>query len=106
MFEIVDEIVQAERQAEKIVSEARSEAEQIRSAFDAEEREALAEAREEAAEILRERVDTAREEAEKRLQDVLSSERSAAEYMEAHADRVQAAVERVTEFLITPEYER
>lgn len=106
MFEIVDEIVQAERQAEQIVSEARKEADEIRSSFDAEERDALAKAREEAAEILRQRVDTAREEADERLQNALSSEKSAEQYMEAHADRVREAVERVTELLTTPEYER
>jgi vacuolar-type H+-ATPase subunit H len=106
MFEIVDEIVQAERQAEKIVSDARNEAEEIRSSFDAEEREALAAARHEAAQILRDRVDAAREQADARLQEALSRERSAEEYMEAHAERVETAVERVTELLTTPEYER
>jgi V/A-type H+-transporting ATPase subunit G/H len=106
MFEIVDEIVQAERQAEQIVSDARAEAEEIRSSFDAEERDALGEAREEAAQILRERVDAARDEAQKRLEAALSRERSAEQYMDAHADRVEDALNRVTELLLTPEYER
>lgn len=106
MFEIVDEIVRAERQAEQIVSEARTEAEEIRSSFDAEERDALADAQQEAARVLRERIDTAREEADERLRQALSAERSAEQYMEAHPRRVAEAVDRVVDLLLTPEYTR
>jgi V/A-type H+-transporting ATPase subunit G/H len=106
MFEIVDEIVQAERQAEQIVSDARAEAEKIRSTFDTEEREALDNAREEAAQILRERVEAARTEASERLDAELSADETADQFMDAHAGRVEDATDRVVSFLLTPEYER
>lgn len=106
MFEIVDEIVQAERRAEQIVSEARDEAEKIRSDFDAEEREALSNAREEAAEILRRRVESAREEENRRLQEALSAQESGEQFLQRHPDEVDKVVDRITELLIIPEHER
>ncbi|MFW5797147.1 MAG: hypothetical protein ACOCXE_01430 [Spirochaetota bacterium] len=106
MFEIVDEIVQAEKQAEQIVSDAKKEAEEIRTAFDAEERQVLAEAREEAARQTRERLDRARKEADERRRAALAEELSAEQYLEAHAERAQRAVDRVVDLLVRPEYER
>ncbi|MGM0675360.1 MAG: hypothetical protein ACQETQ_11745 [Spirochaetota bacterium] len=106
MFEIVDEIVQAERQAEQIVSEARDEAEKIRSTFDAEEREALSRAREEATETLRKRIETVREEEHRRLQETLSADESGEQFLRRNPERVGEAVDRIIELLVTPEYER
>ena len=106
MFEIVDDIVEAERQAEKIVSDARAEAEQVRSAFDQEERQALEEAQQEATRILKERVDAARKDADRRLEEALAADKTADQFMDAHPDRVEQAVDRVVELLLTPEHEQ
>lgn len=106
MFEIVDKIVHTEQQAEQIVAEAREKAEKLRSDFDAEEQKALSEAQEKAGRIIQERVDAARREANERLQQRKAEEGIAEKFVDSHPEQVRETVNRVAEFIITPEYER
>lgn len=105
MLEILDEILNAEREAEEMVAAARKRAAELKRNAEAQLNQELNDAREAARERFQERVAQAHKEAERRKSSELAGlENDAETFMSEHADSVDQAVRRVVEILTTPEF--
>lgn len=107
MLEIIRHVLDAERQAEEALEKAREEAQKIRAEFDAEERQRLQAAQQQAEVHVKERLDQARAEAEERR----GGARKAAQeqlrrFRSDRATEFDAAADDVLRIIITPIQDR
>ena len=104
MQEILTKVLEAEKQAELALTEARKEAAALRAAADAETATAIQEARVAAQELLQTSLAEARAEADRAgREQVQRAEREAATFLEGRQETLRGLVDRVVELVITPE---
>jgi vacuolar-type H+-ATPase subunit H len=104
MQEIFNKILEAEKQAELILAEARKEAADLRAAADAQTAAAIQEARAAAQALLQTSLAEARAETERTgREQVQKAEAEAATFLESRQESLRGLVDRVVELLQTPE---
>ena len=105
MREVIDEILGTEKDAERILAEARKAAEDLKTAADTEAAGIVASAREDAQTILRDETQRAREQA-RAAHDALvrKAEEENRRFLERQEGNLSQLVDRVVDLLRTPEH--
>lgn len=104
---IIDDIIKAEEEAQRIVDEARDEARRLKSAADAEINTKIDTARMQNQQRLREHVETARREAKEDYdRDVSDAQDISQRYIEDNRKKINSVVEQIVELVITPYFKK
>lgn len=105
MREVIDEILGTEKEAERIVEEARAAAAEVRSRADAQTAKLIAAAREDAQAILKEETRRARERA-RAAHEALSrqAEEENRRFLQRQEENVRRLVDSVVALILTPEH--
>ncbi len=107
MSDILDEVLKAEEAADRVLSQARTEAAELKRAASEEASEAQERAREEARKLVETRVETARAEAQRRWErTVREAETAEHEFMLANRRGLERIADEIVAFVVTPEHRR
>jgi vacuolar-type H+-ATPase subunit H len=107
MNEIVDEVLKAEQEAEKLVENAREQIQKKRNGLETELADRLKKARDAAQEMIQETITRAKEETQKEYSDIMmKAEAENREFLEKNASKVDKIIENIVHLIITPEYNR
>ena len=107
MQEMMDEIIKAEAEAEKIVKQAGEQAHQLRDSVEKEISEALKKAKEDAQNLIHEKTEQTRRETEKEYKEAVhKAEKENREFLNRHAENVHHIIQAIVKLIITPEYDR
>ena len=107
MKEFVDKVLEAEKETEGLVGEARVKADQIRSRADAEVADRIRQAKQQAQELIRRRVDEARARVnEEHRRETEQAHRTSESYFTQNADRLDRIVDAVTRLIVEPGYRK
>ena len=102
MLHIVEDILEAERNAERIVKSARDEVERIRAQADREATELLAKTREETRQRTRQETEEARRSAADRIKRLLEAEEIKADaFPDEHSSEIARIVDDVVDLVIS-----
>ncbi|MBN1797452.1 MAG: hypothetical protein JW822_02675 [Spirochaetales bacterium] len=107
MQNVVDEVLKAEAEAEKIVAQAKDKAQTIKQQAESEINKHITQAREQAKELFQERIAEAKKKALQEYKRALAAaEAQSAKFWEQNQDKVNLVVEKIVDFVVTPEFER
>jgi vacuolar-type H+-ATPase subunit H len=107
MQDVVDEVLKAEAEAEKIVAQAKDKVQTIKQQIEAEINKRIAQTREQAKEIIQERITETRQKALQEYNKALAdAETKSEKFWEQNQDKVDVVVDKLVDFLVTPEFER
>lgn len=107
MNEIVDEVIKAEQEAEKIVDQAREQVQEERNTLELELNERLKQAKEAAQKLMQETIARAKKEAQQEYSDIITkAEEENKVFLQENADKVDKIIENIVHLIITPEYNR
>jgi vacuolar-type H+-ATPase subunit H len=105
--EIVGKILEAEKEAEQLVQEARTHAAELRAGSDSESEKTLGDARERARQRIQEAIGKARSDAEaERERKLAQIEAEGQRFLEEHAEGIGRAAEKIVSLLVQPEYRK
>ena len=104
---VLEEIINAEKEAEKITSQAQEKASGIISAADTDYNTSIAKAKENAQKTLQDAIHAATKKTEENFAAAVSeAEKENREFLEKSSARTEEIAELITAMLIKPEYER
>jgi vacuolar-type H+-ATPase subunit H len=107
MQNVVDEVLKVEAEAEKIVDLAKEKAHTIKQQIESEVNMHIAQAREQAKEIIQKKIAQAKKKALDEYNKALAdAEAKSEEFWEKNQDKVDVVVDKLVDFLVTPEFER
>ena len=102
MLEVIKDVLSAEKRADELIEEARTEVNRLRSEFSEEESRRVREANEEAERLVREKLSQAREEQERRVAEAVEDLREQESRFESEGDpRMAGVVREVVELIVT-----
>lgn len=107
MEEIIERIVQAEKNAEKLLEDARTSESALRARVEQESAGKLEKARLEGKRRYEQKVADAREKGKRGFDEAIQdAERRSREFQARNGDRLESIAEKVVELVVTPEYDR
>ena len=107
MEEIIGRIIEAEKNAEKILKDARTRESELRTRVERESVERLDRARREAKRRFEEKVGEAREKGRKTLEEAIrTAEEKSREFQDRNRKRMEEIAEKVVRLIVSPEHER
>jgi len=107
MQKIIDEILEAEGKAEKLILEARKKAKELKSDIEKENNTKIAEAQEKAQEIIRNGVSHAQKETDvEYMNTIKQTEINNANFRKDNSENREKTVKRIIELIIKPEHEK
>ena len=107
MQKIIDEVLKAEQNAEKIIQEARGSATEMKNRIEIENNQRITSAREEEQKLLHEAVATAKKDAEESHRLAMKQiEEKNAGFMIKNKKYIDMTINKIVNLLITPEYKK
>ena len=107
MEEIIKRIVQAEKNAEKLLEDARARESKLRARVEQESAERLEKARLESKENLERKVEDARKKGKSDFNEaVRNAEESSQDFQNQNQERLENITEKIVGLVVTPEYDR
>lgn len=107
MQEIIDQVLQVEEKARKIIQQAHEQAAAIKAAVESEQSEKVKKSRLQAQQLIRDEIAAAKKEAQRQYQEAIERvKKDNTDFLAQHNRELEAVVKKITTLLITPEYKR
>jgi len=107
MQEIVNQVLEVEEKAKRIIQQAHEQAAAIKAAVESERSEKVKTSRLQAQQLIRDEIAAAKEEAQREYQEAIDRvKKENIDFLDQHNIEVEAVVKKITTLVITPEHKR